>query len=68
MIFVRAVLNRSTIWQTEAVIYLMIAATLIGLPYVQKLRGHVGVDLVPTCRPRTRAGRWRSRRCSSPRG
>jgi TRAP-type C4-dicarboxylate transport system permease small subunit len=25
----------------------MIAATLIGLPYVQLLRGHVNVDLVP---------------------
>ncbi|AMY68634.1 TRAP transporter small permease subunit [Frigidibacter mobilis] len=47
MIFVRAVLGQSTIWQTEAVIYLMIAATVIGLPYVQKLRGHVNVDLVP---------------------
>ena len=47
MIFIRAVLGRSTIWQTEAVIYLMIAATLIGLAYVQKLKGHVGVDLVP---------------------
>jgi TRAP-type C4-dicarboxylate transport system permease small subunit len=51
MIFVRAVLNLSTIWQTEVVIYLMIAATLIGLPYVQKLRGHVGVDLLPTMLP-----------------
>lgn len=51
MIFIRAVLNRSTIWQTEVVIYLMIAATLIGLPYVQKLRGHVGVDLLPTLLP-----------------
>ena len=48
MIFIRAVLGRSTIWQTEAVIYLMIGATLIGLPYVQKLKGHVGVDLVPS--------------------
>ena len=47
MIFVRAVLGQSTIWQTEAVIYLMIAATLIGLPYVQHQRGHVGVDLIP---------------------
>jgi TRAP-type C4-dicarboxylate transport system permease small subunit len=47
MIFVRFVLNQSTIWQTEAVIYLMIAATLLGLPYVQKLRGHVNVDLMP---------------------
>ena len=47
MIFVRFVLNGSTVWQTEAVIYLMIAATLVGLPYVQRLRGHVNVDLIP---------------------
>lgn len=47
MIFIRYGLNRSTIWQTEAVIYLVIGATLIGLPYVQRLRGHVNVDLIP---------------------
>ena len=47
MIWMRFVLNESTIWQTEAVTYLMISATLIGLPYVQLLRGHVNVDLVP---------------------
>ena len=47
MIFVRFVLNGSTVWQTEMVIYLVISATLIGLPYVQKLRGHVNVDLIP---------------------
>lgn len=47
MIFVRFVLNQSTVWQTEMVIYLVITATLIGLPYVQYLRGHVNVDLVP---------------------
>jgi TRAP-type C4-dicarboxylate transport system permease small subunit len=52
MIFVRFVLNGSTVWQTEAVIYLMIGATLIGLPYVQHLRGHVNVDLVPLALPR----------------
>lgn len=51
MIFVRFVLNASTVWQTEAVIYLMIAATLIGLPYVQRLRGHVNVDLVAIALP-----------------
>jgi TRAP-type C4-dicarboxylate transport system permease small subunit len=51
MIFVRFVLNHSTIWQTEMVIYLVIAATLIGLSYVQKLRGHVNVDLVPLMLP-----------------
>lgn len=47
MIFVRFVLNGSTVWQTEAVIYLSVAATMLGLPYVQLLRGHVNVDLVP---------------------
>ena len=47
MIFVRFVLNSSTVWQTEAVIYLMVSSTLIGLPYVQRMRGHVNVDLVP---------------------
>ncbi len=51
MIFVRAILNESTIWQTEAVVYLMISATLLGLPYVQKLRGHVNVDLLPMILP-----------------
>ena len=52
MIFVRFVLNGSTVWQTEAVIYLVIAATLVGLPYVQRLRGHVNVDLIPLSLPR----------------
>jgi TRAP-type C4-dicarboxylate transport system permease small subunit len=47
MIFIRFVLGQSTIWQTEAVIYLMIGATLLGLPYVQMMRGHVNVDLLP---------------------
>ncbi|PTX57620.1 TRAP-type C4-dicarboxylate transport system permease small subunit [Litoreibacter ponti] len=47
MIFIRFVLNGSTVWQTEMVIYLVVAATLIGLPYVQRLRGHVNVDLIP---------------------
>jgi TRAP-type C4-dicarboxylate transport system permease small subunit len=52
MIFIRFVLNGSTVWQTEAVIYLVISATLVGLPYVQRLRGHVNVDLVPLSLPR----------------
>jgi len=57
MIFVRFVLNGSTVWQTEAVIYLAIGATLIGLPYVQRLRGHVNVDLIPlSLGPRARFG------------
>lgn len=47
MIFVRFVLNHSTVWQTEFVIYLIVSATLLGLPYVQHMRGHVNVDLIP---------------------
>lgn len=55
MIFIRFVLNGSTVWQTEAVIYLAIGSTLVGLPYVQRLRGHVNVDLIPLMlSPRTR--------------
>jgi TRAP-type C4-dicarboxylate transport system permease small subunit len=51
MIFIRFVLNGSTIWQTEGVTYMMIAATMLGLPYVQYQRGHVNVDLLPLMLP-----------------
>lgn len=51
MIFIRYVLNGSTIWQTEAVVYLMVGATMIGLPFVQRLRGHVNVNLLPMLLP-----------------
>jgi len=47
MIVVRYILNGSTIWQTEFVIYSLMAATFVGSPYVLLYRGHVGVDLVP---------------------
>ena len=51
MVFMRYVLNASTVWQTEVVIYLMIGATLVGMPYVQLLRGHINVDLLPIYLP-----------------
>lgn len=51
MIFIRFVLNQSTIWHTEGVTYLMIGATMLGLPYVQYVRGHVNVDLLPIMIP-----------------
>lgn len=47
MVFVRAVLNESSIWQTEFVMYLLVAATFIGAPYILLTRGHVAVDVVP---------------------
>ena len=46
LVFVRYVLNGSTIWQTEFVLFSVVAATLIGSPYVLATRGHVGVDFV----------------------
>ena len=48
MIVMRKILNISTVWQTEMVIYLVIAATVLGIPYVQLARGHVNMDFVPT--------------------
>lgn len=46
MVFVRSVLGASTIWQTEFVLYAVVAATLIGSPYVLTRGGHVGVDIL----------------------
>src|SRR5690606_21103557 len=47
MVFVRAVLGESSIWQTEFVTYAVISATFLGAPYIQLTRGHVNVDIVP---------------------
>ena len=55
MVFMRYVLRESTVWQTEFVIYSLIAATFIGAPYVLLHKGHVGVDLLPEFLPRPAA-------------
>jgi TRAP-type C4-dicarboxylate transport system permease small subunit len=55
MIFVRSILNESSIWQTEFVTVSLIAATFIGAPYILMTRGHVNVDLLPLMLPQ----RWR---------
>lgn len=47
MIFMRYVLRASTIWQTEFVVYAIVAATYLGSARVLMLGGHVGVDLLP---------------------
>jgi TRAP-type C4-dicarboxylate transport system permease small subunit len=47
MVIERYGLNRTTIWQIDAVTYLIVAATFIGSPYVLMLRGHVNVDILP---------------------
>jgi len=51
MIFIRYFIGASTYWHTEAVVYLMLGATLLGLPYVQTLKGHVSVDIIPIMLP-----------------
>jgi len=48
MVVLRYGMGASTVWQTEFVIYALIAATFLGSPYVLLHRGHVGVDLLPT--------------------
>jgi len=47
MVWIRYILEESSIWQTEFVTYLLISATFIGGPYVLLTRGHVNVDLLP---------------------
>lgn len=57
MVFVRAVLGQSSIWQTEFVTFGLVAATFIGAPYILLTRGHVAVDVVPLML-QTPARRW----------
>lgn len=47
MVFVRAVLGQSAVWQTEFSIFAVVAATFLGAPYILLTRGHVAVDVVP---------------------
>jgi len=51
MVVVRYLLNESTVWQTDFVTYVLVAATFMGCPYVLMRRGHVNVDLVPMLLP-----------------
>lgn len=44
-VLVRYAFSASTVWQTEFVKYAIVAATLLGSPYVLMIGGHVGVDL-----------------------
>ncbi len=57
MVFVRAVLGRSAVWQTEFAIFAIVAATFLGAPYILLTRGHVAVDVVPLLLGKA-ANRW----------
>jgi TRAP-type C4-dicarboxylate transport system permease small subunit len=45
-IITRKVLGLSAIWQIEASVFLLILATFVGAPFVQKNENHLNVDLV----------------------
>jgi TRAP-type C4-dicarboxylate transport system permease small subunit len=47
MIFVRYILNQSTVWQTEYTIYSITGAMMLGAPYVLLTKGHVAVTALP---------------------
>ncbi len=46
MVVLRYGFGEPTIWQTEFVIYALVATTLLGSPYVLLHRGHVNMDIV----------------------
>lgn len=46
MVFIRYVLNGSTVWQTEFVIYAVTAATFLASPQTMAEKGHVRIDLL----------------------
>ncbi len=47
MVYIRYVLEGSTVWETEFVMYSIVASTLLGSPYVLLTQGHVKIDIVP---------------------
>ena len=51
MVFMRYVLKASTIWQTEFVIFSLVAATFLGSPFVLLEKGHVNVDILIDAAP-----------------
>ena len=47
MVVLRYFFKAVTIWQTEFVTYCIVAASLIGSPYVLLHHGHINVDILP---------------------
>ena len=46
MVFIRYVLNGSTVWQTEFVVYAITAAIFLASPQTLAEKGHVRIDLL----------------------
>ena len=54
-VIVRKIFGVSTIWQTEASVFLLILTVFVGAPFVQKNEHHLNVDLlIINLSPRTR--------------
>lgn len=47
MVVERYILNLTTIWQIDAVTYLIVSATFVGSAYVLMTKGHVNVEILP---------------------
>lgn len=47
MVYIRYFIGGSTIWETEFVVFSIVASSLLGSPYVLLTNGHVNVDLLP---------------------
>ena len=47
MVIERYMLNLTTIWQIDAVTYLVVSATFVGSAYVLMTKGHVNVEILP---------------------
>ena len=45
-VLTRYFLQASTDWQDEAAVFTLVAATFLSAGYVQKIRGHVGIEAV----------------------
>ena len=47
MVVIRYFLKASATWQTDYATFSLVAATMIGSPYILSIKGHVNVDLLP---------------------
>jgi TRAP-type C4-dicarboxylate transport system permease small subunit len=45
-IAVRYLVHASTDWQDEMAVFLLVGATFLSAPYVQSVRGHIGIEAV----------------------
>lgn len=48
MVVERWMLGRSTVWQSDFVVFATVASIFLGSPFVLQHKGHIGVDLLPT--------------------